>query len=314
MVALAPNTTANPIEWQEFRSQKHRIPAFIRRWWVSIPAALIAVFVGIALTLSDIDSPTRDMAINAIWIFHIVVVMRALIAGSLAISREHAGRTWEPLVLTGISVRQILLGKWLGVMHQVSPWMFGLGALRLMMLPVLMLAFVNRYAWWTSNRMASYSQSYGYNYGYSREVSWVVWAALLAVALTVILTLLEVMSSSAIGLAAGAVMRRTWLALIAAVCIRFIPVFVFALVTRQQVGMGPTWRILRATPLALADSGSASLYQLVLPHTTWTTTAHVNALPGVLLAGGLLTLFLVVSLLVAWFAIRSSGALPEKQA
>lgn len=314
MVALAPNVTTNPVEWQEFRSQKHRIPAFIRRWWVSIPAMLTVIFIAIALTLSDIDSPTREMAINAIWIFHIVVVMRALIAGSMAISREHGGRTWEPLVLTGISIRQILFGKWLGVMHQIAPWMLGLGTLRLMMLPVLMLAFLNRYAWRTSAQLSSYYQSYGYNDGYTREVSWVVWAALLAVALTVILTLLEVMSSSAIGLAAGAVMRRPWLALIAAVCIRFIPVFVFALVTRQQVGIAPSWRILRATPLALADSGSASLYQLVLPHTHWTTTAHANALPGVMLAGGLLTLLLVISLLVTWFAIRASGALPEKQA
>jgi ABC-type Na+ efflux pump permease subunit len=126
---------ANPVEWQEFKSQQRRIPAFIRRWWLSIPITLALVVVGIVLTLSEADNPTRDLALHAIWIFRIITVIRALVAGSTAISREHTGRTWEPLILTGISVRHILLGKWLGVLHQVAPWMFGLGTLRLIMLP-----------------------------------------------------------------------------------------------------------------------------------------------------------------------------------
>jgi hypothetical protein len=127
------------------------------------------------------------------------------------------------------------------------------------------------------------------------------------------LTLLEAMSAAALGLAAGAVTRRSWLAMIAAFCVRFLPVAIFALVVKQQVGTGPSWRILRATPLALADSGSASLYQMVLPRTTWTVSAHCHALGGILLATLLLTLLLVVSLIIAWAAIRASGALPKPQ-
>jgi hypothetical protein len=139
----------------------------------------------------------------------------------------------------------------------------------------------------------------------------VAWAALLAVVMTLLLTMLEVMSSAAVGVAAGAVLRRSALAMVAALCVRFLPVFVFALATRQQVGMGPSWRILRATPLAVADGGSAALYQLVLPYSTWTTTAHMDALSGVLLATILLAVLLSVALVVAWAAIRRSGALPQ---
>ena len=299
---------ANPIEWQELTLQQRRIPAFVRRWWLFIPVTLTMVFLGIALTLNGVDNPTRDLAIHVIWIFHIITVIRALIAGSIAVSREHAGRTWEPLIMTGISARHILLGKWLGVLHLLSPWMFGLGALRLLMLPVLMLAFVNRYAWWSYARTANLYNASGELY--YRDISWVGWAALLAVFMTLVLTALEVMSSAAVGVAASAVLRRTTLAMIAALCVRFLPVFVFALATRQQVGLGPSWRILRATPLAVADGGSAALYQLVLPYTTWTTTAHANALSGVLLATVLLTVLLLVALVVAWAAIRRSGALP----
>lgn len=300
---------ANPVEWQELKLQQRGIPAFIRRWRLFVPIALISAFTGIALTLSHIDSPTRDLAIHAIWIFHIITVIRALVAGSTAISREHAGRTWEPLILTGISARNILLGKWLGVLHLLSPWMFGLGVLRLLMLPVLMLAFVNRYAWWSYARSASYYNAAGEMV--YREVSWVAWAALLAVAMTLVLTALEIMSSAAVGVAASAIFRRTTLAMIAALCVRFLPVLVFVLVTRQQVGIGPSWRILRATPLAVADGGSAALYQLVLPYTTWTTTAHTSALSGILLSTALLLGLLVVALLAAWVAIRRSGALPR---
>jgi ABC-type transport system involved in multi-copper enzyme maturation permease subunit len=313
MVALA--ASANPVEWQEVKSQYRRIPAFIRRWWLSIPISMTLIVIGIALTLSEVDNPTRDLAIHAIWIFHIITVIRALVAGSTAVSREYAGRTWEPLILTGISVRHILLGKWLGVLHHVAPWMFGLGALRLIMLPVLMLAFVNRYAWWTYYRSGSSSpNTYNYtSYSYNNDISWVASAVLLAVGFTVILTILEVMSSAAIGLAASAVTRRSWLAMIVAFAVRFVPVLLFAAVTRDQVGDGPSWRVLRFTPLALADSGSAALYQLVLPLTRWTVTAHVTALSGVLLAIGLLTALLAVALVVAWFAIRASGALSQQE-
>jgi len=312
MAVLAPIT--NPIIWQETKSQQRRIPAFIRRWWLTVPIALIVAYVAIALTLSEIENPTRDLAIHAIWIFQIMMVIRALVAGATAISREHTERTWEPLIMTGISARHILIGKWWGVMHHVAPWMFGLGALRLMMLPVLMLAFINRYAWWTFQRGGNYSYSVMTTYDYSAfSVSFVAWAAILAVVFTVMLTVLEAMSAAAVGVAAGAVTRRSWLAMIAAFCVRFLPVAIFALVVKQQVGAGPSWRILRATPLALADSGSASLYQMVLPRTTWTQTAHVNALGGILLAAILLTLLLVASLVIAWAAIRASGALPREQ-
>jgi len=296
----------NPIEWQETRHQKWHTLPLIQRWRLFGPLALAASVGILALTLRDVSSPTRELALLVIWIVHALTGARAIAAGANAVSREYDGQTWIPLILTGVSTRKILLGKWLGVMHQTAPWMLALGALRLAMLPIFMLALANRFAW----RIAYRSTMAGY-YHPQDVIGWVEWAALLAVIMTLVLTLLEIMACTALGLAASAVIKRGWLALVAAICIRFAPVFLFAAFTRYEVGMGPSWRVLRFTPLALADSGSAPLYQLSLPLTSWTVGTHEDALAGLFLAAGLLIVLLVSALLVAWGAIRAAGALPQ---
>lgn len=299
---------ANPIEWQERRHQGRSVPNYLRRWWLFIPV-LAGVIGLLTLTLRDISSPTRDLAIYTIWIVHGLVAARAIAAGANAISREHTGLTWDALVLTGISVREILLGKWLATLHQTAPWILLLGATRLAMLPIFMLSFLNRFAW----RM-TYSNTAYVPYGATTPyVDWVAWAAVAAVIITVVLTVLEVMTCTALGLAASAITRRGSLALMSAFVVRFTPVVIFAGFTRYEVGNAPSWRLLRFPALGLADSGSAALYQLVLPYTPWTANTHGDALPGLFMVAILLGVILAGSLLAAWWAIQANGALPEER-
>jgi ABC-type transport system involved in multi-copper enzyme maturation permease subunit len=311
MVALT--RFANPIEWQETNHQRHSIPLVIRRWWLLAPLSLAFVVTVIAFTLRDLASPTRDLAIYTIWIVQAITAARAIAAGANAVSREHTGKTWDSLVLTGISVRRILWGKWLGVMHRVAPWMLALGILRLALLPILMLSLVNRYALYSGYRYASTNSVY-YSSDYLPVISWVAWAALLAVFMAVVLTVLEAMCCAALGLAASAVTRRGWLAMIAALIIRCLPVILFAAFTRYEVGYAPSWRVLRFPALSLADSGSSSLYQLVLPLNSWTNGTHINAVGPLMVTAGFLFALFAVSLFVAWSAIRRSGALPHLDA
>lgn len=306
MTALARIT--NPIEWQETQHQHRSIPLFLRRWWMLAPLAMLVTLGVIVYTLRDITSPTRDLAIYTIWVVHTITAARAIAAGANAVSREYSGKTWTILVLTGVSVRQILLGKWFGVLNQLGPWMLALGAVRLVMLPILMLSLINRFAWRTI-----YSTNNGpyFGLGDSQGIYWVAWAAVVAVVMTLVLTMLEVMSCAALGLAASAVAKRGWVAMVGAIIIRFMPVALFAAFTRYEVGTAPAWRILSFPALSLADSGSAALYQLILPSIRWTRQAHVAALPGVMMATLLLLLLLAGSLIVAWWAIRQAGALPK---
>jgi len=305
----------NPIEWQETRHQEHHIPDFLRRYWWVAPMMLALSVLVVAATLSEINAPTRDLALYAIWIVHGLAVSRSIAAGANAISREHVGLTWDTLVMTGVSARLILLGKWLGVMRHAAPWMLLLAIIRLAMLPVFMLSFVNRYAW--RFMTGSYNAGGYYGSGYysmSPSLDWVPWAAVLAIIMTLILTVLELLVCTSLGLACSAVLRRGWLAMVAAFCVRFAPVVFFAAFTYYEVGDGPTWRVLRFPALSLADGGTAPLYQLVMPLSTWTQDVHINALAGLAMSALLLLLLLAGALLVTWYCIRAAGALPQAQA
>jgi hypothetical protein len=278
----------------------------MRRYRLLGPATLVVAIAVIVLSLTDVTNPTRNMGIYLIWIVHALVVARAIAAGANTISREHVGKTWDVLVLTGIDAQRILMGKWLAVMHQVAPWMLGLGIVRLVMIPVFMLSLVNRFAWWTTRGSSTY------NYGGLNDlplVSWSPGASLLAVIMTVSLTLLEVMACTALGMASSAVTRKGWSAIVVAFCLRFAPVVIFTAFTQYEVGDRPAWRVLTFTPLSLADSGTSTLYQLSLPITSRTIFMQNNALVGLSLATILLIIFLAVSLWAANRAILRSGAL-----
>ena len=302
---LSNRVITNPIEWQEMQHQLRLIPAQARRYRFMMPLTLVLLVGVIALTLLDISAQTRNMAIYVIWIVHIITGARAISAGANAISREHVGKTWDALVMTGVNTRQILIGKWLGVLYRVAPWMLALGVVRLLMIPVFMIAMLNRFVYSVTSGGYFYTGGYGQN----MPIVWVGWAMLAAVVFTVILTVLDVMACTAIGLAASAVMRKGWTAMIAAFCIRFAPVVLFGAFTRYEVATGAAYRVLRFPYLSLADGGTAPLYLLTLPYSYRTQTVHLDALPSLLLAGVLLGGMLIGALLVTWWAIQRDGAL-----
>ncbi|MEP7289118.1 MAG: hypothetical protein ABI947_25475 [Chloroflexota bacterium] len=156
--------TDNPIIWQEFNHQQRSMPHFMRRgWWFGL-LILIGLIAFVAASLTRLDNPSRELALYVIWIVHAATAVRAIVAGTNAISREHVGQTWDALVLTGVSARQILLGKWRAALRRVAPWMLALGTIRLVMLPIFILALLNRFAWRVSVS--------GYYNGYSSYTSY----------------------------------------------------------------------------------------------------------------------------------------------
>jgi len=300
-----PSLNNNPIEWQETRQQTgHSVHVRLGMWFGL--GLLVAAVGTIALTLGNLSTPTQQLAVYVIWIVHAVTAARAISAGTNAVSREHVGKTWDSLVLTGVSTWQILMGKWLGVLNRTAGWMTIFGAVRLVMLPVFMLSLVYRYAWYSGGTVSQY-----YGDRLVDSVGWVAWAALLAVVMSAVLSVLEVLTCTALGMAAGAWTRRGWTAMIAAMCIRLVPVALFAGFTRYEIGGGPYWRVLSFPALSLADAGTGPLWQLALPLTGWTQGTHASALPGLMMATVMLLIILVASLTVTWWAIRRDGALAK---
>lgn len=303
LIRLSNRVITIPIELQETQHQRRSIPMQARRYWFMMPMTLVILVGMILLTLLDVGAQTRNMAIYMIWIVHIITGSRAISAGANAISREHVGKTWDALVMTGVDARQILIGKWLGVLHRIAPWMLGLGVVRLVMIPVFLIAMMNRLLYF------AYGGGYLYG-GYTNfPISWVGWASVAAVTFTVLLTVLDVMACTAIGLAASAIMCKGWTAMIVAFIVRFAPAILFGAFTRYEVATGMAYRVLRFPYLSLADGGTAPLYLLSLPYSYRMQTAHIDALPSILMAVVLLSGMLVGSLLVTWWAIRRDGAL-----
>jgi len=318
----------NPILVQEVNYQRRTASRFWGYIKVFGPLALCALFGLLVLSLSQvINNQTREITIFAIWFVHAIVVTRCVIAGANAISREHVGQTWDALILTGVSTRQILFGKWMAANRRVAPWMLALGAFRLAALPLFTMALVTRFAW----RFSAYNMSAtgvspnpaAYSAAATTPslpmLTFALEPALLAALLIVLLTILEIMACTAIGIAASAITRRGVMAMILAFCIRFAPVVIFAGFTRYEVGdSARSWQVLRFPALALADSGTSPLIQLMIPLRNWDRNVYYqqfnfyrDALGGILLATGLLLILLSLSMLVAWFAIRTSGALPH---
>ncbi len=301
----------NPILWQEVTHQERSVPRWMRRLGVTGVMLLASALLYTVMTLSKIDAPTREVALIIIWIIHSATAVRAIIAGANTISREHVGQTWDALVLTGVSGRLILLGKWRAALWRVRGWGLALGIVRLAMLPLFVLALINRFVYFGGYRYATNYNSYNSSYFYTGDFTWIPEATILAVVMTVVLTILEVLCCTALGLASSAVVRRGSLATAIAITIRFVPVILFAAFTRYDIGAAPSYRLLRYAPFALADGGTSPLYQLVLPLMPWTQGRHVEALPGLFYATALIAALLIVALIVAFVAIRRTGALPH---
>jgi hypothetical protein len=302
----------NPILWQEITHQERSAPRWMR--WEQLAGILVALLTVIFLgsTLNSPEGyPTTLIMLYCVWLIHMMTAIRAIVAGSNAISREHVGATWDALMLTGVSARKVMFGKWRAALYRVRGWMLLLGIVRLASLPIYILALTRTYAWYMCGGSTSYG-SVAYCGVYPTDFSWVPWAAALSVAMTVILTVLEVMCCTALGLATSAITRRGSLAAIVAIIIRFFPVMLFAGFTRYELGIA-SWRWWRFTPFALADGGTSPLMQLVLPLMPWTEGRHMAALPGLLLVTAMIVGLLLLSAGLALIVIRRTGALPHNK-
>lgn len=308
MTALSRKS--NPVFWQEITHQRRAAPRRTLIGKIVPPLFLLAILIGVPLSLSDpviAFRHSRDLALVSIWIVHALVAVRCIIAGANTVSREHVAQTWDSLVLTGLSARQILLGKWFAALRRAAPWIVALGTVRLAMLPVLMMAVLHRFAYFSYRRY-----SYGYGYGYDDPVlptvEWLPWATFAAVILTVVITLVEAACCTMLGIFASAAFKRGALAGAVAFAIRFAPVAIFAGFTRYELGAA-SYRWYRFAPFAFADGGTSPLYMLILPLIPWTRGRHVEALGTY---GGVLLMLVgatAIAFVLTLWLMRRSGAL-----
>jgi hypothetical protein len=323
---MAISKISNPILYKE-HTYLQRIGRRWRHWEFLIGIALTALALTFILSLLNsnvgynLNRNSRNTSVFfillAVWTVHTTVIIRAILAGVSVISREHVGQTWDSLVLTGVSVRQILFGKLRAALRTVMPWMLVLGMLRVVLLPLMTYYTIQRITLrCIANATASYASSGTYYTSYyCTQIDWVPWAWIAAPLVAVVLTMLEVVACVSLGLAASAITRRSVTAAVLAISVRFIPVAAFAGFAIYEVGdSGWFFRYLRYSPFTIADGGMSGLLQLVNPTGYRFAGSQIDALPGLLGVAVMLGIFLVGSWYASLWLLRRGGALSHEQA
>jgi hypothetical protein len=310
----------NPVFWQEHLRLRRGTQGW-RRWEKPIILLVGLIAFGFIFCfwqtgmVYNASRTTRQTAIlfslMVVWIVHTIVSVRSIIAGVTIINREYVGQTWDSLVLTGISSRQILLGKFRAALRPVLPWMLLLAVVRLALLPLMSTYLLQRIAFRCYSNLYGSGGYNGYEGCYTPE--WVPWAWLSAPLLTIALTALEVVACVALGLAMSALNRSSISAVVYAITARFLPIATFVGFARYELGDTWLFRYLRFSPFTLADGGTAGLIQLAYPITGWSQGAHAGALPGLFGVALLLGAFCVGAFALSLWAIKRGGALSQTQ-
>lgn len=147
-----------PISQAEYLHQRRSMEARRSRWWVALPRKVLmtlsvfaAAFIfiltgGTSLGILVLNYMPPDMALLAfvVWVLipgfallpmtlltHFGLMMRTLLHTSNSIPREKVGGTWDLLLLTGTSAREIVLSKWRATIKQVLPSYMRLALLRM---------------------------------------------------------------------------------------------------------------------------------------------------------------------------------------
>ncbi len=215
-----------------------------------------------------------------IWVIYAVTVSQTIIASIGILGAEYTYQTWEPLIITGISARRIMVGTWLAALHRVRGWIFFLVIARIAVLPVYLIV---------SAKVAPFECQY-----FSGNCIWqpFVYSTgwILAITTTVIFTLLDILCCSIIGLAASVIMRHSRFAATFAVLLRFSPLIIFMMFGFNDNNFWEWWA---APAFALVDGGTAPAIQLIMPMLPSYVT--FNPLSGLaLIAAALMVLFLTV--------------------
>jgi hypothetical protein len=272
---------SNPILHNETLHQQRstlRLP--IRERWLVVG---LLVIVALLMLIPDEGVLDYPIALWALWIFHALVALRLIMAGLNTISREHTAQTWEALILTGVSARQIFMGKWRAVLWRMRGWPI-LFALVWFAIAIL---FTVRYP---SDEPLTHTQALLFFIG------------MLSIP---VLSVLETLCCTALGIMASAVTRRYAAAAIVASVIRFAPVALFFIPAyASRFSSTPDYPFMF---FGLADGGTVPTLLLIIPSPDdW---IFRNGVLSLVVAVGLLVALLIASVIISLMAIRRSGAL-----
>ncbi len=313
--AIRPPRVENPILWQELTHQHRAAPTAQQREFL-LALVLATALVGGALLLlpnnRTLGYIVTQYGLVALWAFTATVMIRAVVAGANVISREHVGRTWDALVLTGVSARRIMIGKWLAAVRRVWGWGVALACLRMVFVPIFFFSTTQSYAYYTWRRMGSYQNQYDdvvYTIGFSPGITFT------AVIVALLMPFIEIAACAALGVAASGITQRGASAAVLAGIVRFVPTILtlHSGFVRYE-SSAPYWRWLRMPTFSLADAGTGLMMRLSMPEISWTRSTYGWAFSNLGAPLLLLFTFTALALVVTLLMARRQGALPHPKA
>jgi hypothetical protein len=195
------------------------------------------------------------------WLFHAAVVLRLIAAGARSTAWSRSILTSNELTLTSLSTIQLLSARWWGAMHQVRGWMLALGILQAGIVFSVALGTMMHFSY----VMACISPSCIYTIGELSQTDISSPARLLPIAASVVvIPILETMCCTALGIVCAISLGNRF-GLIAALTLRFVPVFIFSFVPDY---LGPStdfmFRFAEYNWFSFADGGTGAALQLAL--------------------------------------------------
>ena len=330
----------NPILRAEIAYQRRTIPRWLQwfdRFGVVVVALGVGVFVLYFPIINDLYgknwSPSVDtlpVLLAVSWITQMVVILRCLFAGFNSMRHHYGQQGWDMLVLTGMSIRQLLAGKWWAALYQLRGWLLALGIIKLAVFAHSIIQLI-MYCYRSPLDMAIRSiPFYGGNTPlYETALMQIPSNLIMSPSVNrlvitgvfiVVISLLEVIASSSVGMVGGLVPEKV-IGLIATLMLRLAFVVGFTLFPDYAYAGGNLlWRWYEYTWFSFADGGSTAILRSGLAfhgyaENAGNTTGNISGVIWAVLiafyaAIGMYLVYLLFAIGGSHILLRRRGLLP----
>lgn len=268
------NSLGNPIAVREFRLYKRAIPSWIRHGetiGIITLSLVLCAYVIIHWLLNRSAIPLTYIyhwvSMEVIELVQVITaisygfaLMRFTAAG-VSVANRYQRSTRDDILITGISVNQVIWGQWYAAMYRVRGWMIALGLVRITAIVIMAVDFQFSLNW--NHLYFNQPNIVAYNYGFYP------FQFPLAMCFCIVLTIVEVWATTGIGILTGSWLLNSGMAWVTASGLRALPIIIFSwFPTGKSPGPSYDFLVLRwyeYTWFAFADGGTGAMLRLILP-------------------------------------------------
>lgn len=320
----------NPILRLEIKHQQRTVPRWLQ-WFDRFGVIVLALVISLALFLLPIKDdlygshswlyPEIDIFLPLLlWIAQLLIILRCVFASVNTMHYHRGWKQWDVMVLTGMTRKQILIGKFWGTLYQLRGWMVAIGIINL---AVAALVSTNLIVFCYRNPLeelraemsispwmdiASYDYAMSLQAGDCPEPRTIGQIGLIVIH-TIAISILATMVSTAVGLMGGLIGNQAIGFVVALTC-RLAPVFIFTLFPDYPYAGGYiVWRWYEYTWFSFADGGATGILRAGIiwdPYPTMTIYPTLLAFWAAIL---MYIAYLVFAFLISNFLLRRQGVL-----